>query len=166
MEIKGVFYDDKAKAGQAILDACKAMQSSDAFHLGSYRGFDMELYFDTISRHYEIRLKGRISHDVELGTDVFGNITRLDNVLEGLEKRLELMESDLENIQKQYETAKVEVKKPFPQEEELRTKTNRLNELNALLDMDRKDDAELFSGETAEVEDDISDRSRSSRDER
>ena len=159
MEIKGAFFDDKAKAGQALLDACKAMKSSDAFHLGSYRGFNMEMYFDTVSRQYGIRLKGRLSHDVKLGTDIHGNITRLDNALDGLEKRLEKAISDLENIKTQFETAKAEVQKPFAQEEELRQKAARLNELNALLDVDKKDDVELFGNESADFGDDCEARS-------
>lgn len=165
MEIQGAFFDEKAKAGQAILDACKAMKSSNAFHLGSYRGFNMEMYFDTVGREYGIRLKGRVSHDVKLGIDVHGNITRLDNALDGMEKRLERAGSDLENIQKQFETAKVEVQKPFAQEEELRTKTARLNELNALLDVDKRDN-ELVGGEQSDVGDDAPDRQHSSRAER
>ncbi len=162
MEIQGAFFDDKAKAGQAILDACKAMQSSNAFQLGSYRGFNMEMYFDTVGRQYGIRLKGRVAHDAKLGVDVHGNITRLDNALDGMEKRLERAVSDLENIQKQFETAKVEVQKPFSQEEELRTKTARLNELNALLDVDKRDN-ELVGGEQSDVGDDVPDRQRDSR---
>lgn len=165
MEIQGAFFDEKAKAGQAILDACKAMKSSNAFHLGSYRGFNMEMYFDTVGREYGIRLKGRVSHDVKLGIDVHGNITRLDNALDGMEKRLERAVSDLENIQKQFETAKVEVQKPFAQEEELRTKTARLNELNALLDVDKRDN-ELVGGEHSDVGDDAPDRQHSNRDAR
>lgn len=162
MEIKGVLFDDTAKAGQAILDACKSMQSSDAFHLGSYRGFDMEMYFDTVNRQYGIRLKCRIAHDVKLSVDVYGNITRLDNALEGLEKRLEKAVADLENLQKQFETAKIEVQKPFGQEEELRTKTARLNELNALLDVDKRD-SEIIETDGIEVEANVSDRIRSGR---
>lgn len=151
MEIQGILFDEKAQAGQTILDACKAMKSSDAFHLGAYRGFNMEMYFDTVDRQYGIRLKGRLSYDVKLGADIHGNITRLDNALDGMEKRLKNSACDLENIQRQFETAKEEVQKPFPQEEELRTKTARLNELNALLDVDRRDDNELFSDEPADV---------------
>ena len=165
MEIQGAFFDDKAKAGQAILDACKSMKSSNAFQLGSYRGFNMEMYFDTVGREYGIRLKGRVAHDVKLGVDVHGNITRLDNALDGMEKRLERAVSDLENIQKQFETAKVEVQKPFAQEEELRTKTARLNELNALLDVDKRDN-EFVGGEQADVGDDVPDRQNNRRDAR
>ena len=165
MEIKGVIFDDKAKAGQAILDACKSMESSKAFHLGSYRGFNMEMYFDTVGRQYGIRLKGRVSHDVKLGADLHGNITRLDNALDGMGKRLERAESDLNNINKQFETAKIEVEKPFAQEEELRTKTARLNELNALLDVDKRDN-ELIGGEQADADGSVPDRQRSDRGER
>lgn len=165
MEIKGVLFDDKAKAGQAILDACKSMQSSDAFHLGSYRGFDMDMYFDTVNRQYGIRLKGRLAHDVKLGTDLHGNITRLDNALDGMDKQLSIAESDLANTQKQFETAKIEVQKPFAQEEELRAKTARLNELNALLDVDKRE-SEVIETEGIEVDISEPERIHTSRDAR
>lgn len=151
MTVKGVFYTEKADAGNAILDACKAMTSPDAVPLGEYRGFQTELSFDTFSKEYVIKLKGELGYFVSLGTDTFGNITRLDNALEGLAKRLETNEQELENVRKQFETAKVDVEKPFVQEEELKVKTERLNELNALLNVDKREN-EIVGGEPDEGE--------------
>ena len=149
MTVKGAFYSEKADAGNAILEACKAMTNPDPISLGEYRGFTMELYFE--AREYKVRLKGELGYPVTLGTDTFGNITRLDNALEGLPKRLEMNEMELDNLKKQFETAKVDVERPFPQEEELKAKTDRLNELNALLNVDKREN-EIVGGEPDEGE--------------
>ena len=149
MTVKGAFYSEKADAGNAILEACKAMTNPDPIPLGEYRGFTMELYFE--AREYKVRLKGELGYPVTLGTDTFGNITRLDNALEGLLKRLEMNEMELDNLKKQFETAKVDVERPFPQEEELKAKTARLNELNALLNVDKREN-EIVGGELDEGE--------------
>lgn len=151
MTVKGVLYSEKADAGNAILDACQAMTSPDLVPLGEYRGFQTELSFDTFSKEYVIKLKGELGYFVSLGMDTFGNITRLDNALEGLAKRLETNEQELENVRKQFETAKVDVEKPFNQEEELKVKTERLNELNALLNVDKREN-EIVGGEPDEGE--------------
>ncbi|MBD9212098.1 MAG: hypothetical protein EGQ01_13985 [Ruminococcaceae bacterium] len=149
MTVKGAFYSEKADAGNAILEACKAMTNPEPIPLGEYRGFTMELYFE--AREYKVRLKGELGYPVTLGTDTFGNITRLDNALEGLLKRLEMNEMELDNTKKQFETAKVDVERPFPQEEELKAKTDRLNELNALLNVDKREN-EIVGGEPDEGE--------------
>ena len=149
MTVKGAFYSEKADAGNAILEACKAMTNPEPIPLGEYRGFKMELYFE--AREYKVRLKGELGYPVTLGTDTFGNITRLDNALEGLPKRLEMNEMELDNLKKQFETAKVDVERPFPQEEELKAKTDRLNELNALLNVDKREN-EIVGGEPDEGE--------------
>ena len=149
MTVKGAFYSEKADVGNAILEACRAMTNPDPIPLGEYRGFTMELYFE--AREYKVRLKGELGYPVTLGTDTFGNITRLDNALEGLPKRLEMNEMELDNIKKQFETAKVDVERPFPQEEELKAKTDRLNELNALLNVDKREN-EIVGGEPDEGE--------------
>ena len=151
MTVKGVFYSEKADAGNAILEACKAMTNPDPIPLGEYRGFQTELSFDTYSKEYKVKLKGELGYSVSLGTDNYGNITRLDNALEGLPKRLSMNEEELENTKKQFETAKVDVQRPFPQEEELQTKTARLNELNALLNVDKREN-EIVGGEPDEGE--------------
>ena len=149
MTVKGVFYSEKADAGNAILDACQAMKSPDPVPLGEYRGFQTELSFDTFEKEYKVKLKGELGYSVSLGTDTFGNITRFDNALEGLPKRLEMNEQELDNVKTQFETAKVDVEKPFNQEEELKTKTARLNELNTLLNVDKREN-EIVGGEPDE----------------
>ena len=137
MVIEGTRHSEKKAAGSAILEVCKSMTSPDPIPLGSYRGFDMELHFDTVSREYKITLIGSLRHVVPLGTDIFGNIQRLDNTLDGLSGRLESTQAYLENTRQQLEEAKVAVTKPFPHEDDLAAKSTRLAELNAMLDMDK-----------------------------
>ena len=151
MEVKGFFYSEKADAGKAIIEACKQMNSPDPIPLGKYRGFETELLFNTAERNYEVRLKGATSRNVPLGDDAHGNIIRLDNGIDRFAESLSLAENDLENTKNQLETAKKEVQKPFIQEEELRTKLARLDELNILLNMDKRDN-EIVGGEPDEGE--------------
>ena len=151
MEVKGVFYSEKADAGKAIINACKQMNSPDPIPLGKYRGFETELLFNTAERNYEVRLKGATSRNVPLGDDAHGNIIRLDNGIDRFAESLSLAENDLENTKNQLETAKKEVQKPFIQEEELKTKLARLDELNILLNMDKRDN-EIVGGEPDEGE--------------
>ena len=151
MEVKGVFYSEKAEAGKAIIETCKQMNSPDPIPLGKYRGLEMELLFNTTERNYEVRLKGATSRTVTLGDDANGNIIRLDNGIERFAESLSLAENDLENTQNQLETAMKEVQKPFIQEEELKTKLARLDELNILLNMDKTEN-EIVGGEPDEGE--------------
>ena len=151
MMVSGVSYSEKAEAGQAIINACKSMNSPDAIALGEYRGFQMELYFDTVQRNYVVKLKGETSRDVPLGDDSHGNIVRIDNGIERFEEALADTKNSLENTEKQFETAKQEIEKPFAKEEELRAKTARLDELNILLNMDKKEN-EIVGGEPDEGE--------------
>ena len=151
MEVKGVFYSEKAQAGKAIIEACKQMNSPDPIPLGKYRGFETELLFNTTERNYEVRLKGATSRNVPLGEDANGNIIRLDNGIERYSESLSLAENDLENTKNQFETAKKEVEKPFIQEKELKTKLARLDELNILLNMDKTEN-EIVGGEPDEGE--------------
>ena len=151
MMVSGVSYSEKAEAGQAIINACKSMNSPDAIPLGEYRGFQMELYFDTVQRNYVVKLKGETSRDVPLGDDAYGNIVRIDNGIERFEEALADTKNSLENTEKQFETAKQEIEKPFAKEEELRAKTARLDELNILLNMDKKEN-EIVGGEPDEGE--------------
>ena len=151
MMVSGVSYSEKAEAGQAIINACKSMNSPDAIPLGEYRGFQMELYFDTVQRNYVVKLKGETSRDVPLGDDSHGNIVRIDNGIERFEETLADTKNSLENTEKQFETAKQEIEKPFTKEEELRAKTARLDELNILLNMDKKEN-EIVGGEPDEGE--------------
>ena len=151
MMVSGVSYSEKAEAGQAIINACKSMNSPDAIPLGEYRGFQMELYFDTVQRNYAVKLKGETSRDVPLGDDAHGNIVRIDNGIERFEETLADTKNSLENTEKQFETAKQEIEKPFAKEEELKAKTARLDELNILLNMDKKEN-EIVGGEPDEGE--------------
>ncbi len=149
MEVKGVSYSEKADAGKAIINACKEMTNPEPIHLGEYRGFKTELLFDTVERVYVVRLKGETSRNVTLGEDIHGNITRLDNGIDRFAEMLTGAENDLENTEKQFETAKAEVEKPFAKEEELKSKMARLDELNILLNLD-KNDNEIVGGELNE----------------
>ncbi len=119
------------------MEACKAMTSPDAVPLGQYRGFAMELYFESFSKEYRITLTGSLQHTVSLGMDIFGNIQRMDNALDGLENRLKDQKQKLEHVKDQLETAKQEVKRPFPQEAELKEKRARLSQLDIELNMDK-----------------------------
>ena len=151
MMVSGVSYSEKAEAGQAIINTCKSMNSPDTIPLGEYRGFQMELYFDTVQRNYVVKLKGETSRDVPLGDDAHGNIVRIDNGIERFGEALADTKNSLENTEKQFETAKQEIEKPFAKEEELRAKTARLDELNILLNMDKKEN-EIVGGEPDEGE--------------
>ncbi len=162
MVINGFNFTEKAEAGQVLIEACKAKTTPEPTPLGEYRGFKMELAFDTFTREYAVMLKGNITHSVTLGTDVYGNITRIDNAIDNLEIRLNQAKADLDNIKKQLETAKVEVEKPFAQEDELKQKTARLNELNALLNVDKREN-EIVGGEPDEGEQPTKSRDRDSR---
>ena len=151
MIMPGGTVREKKAAGDAILGLCKSMTSPDPIPIGQYRGFDMELSFDTFSREYKITLIHQLRHTVTLGTDIFGNIQRLDNTLGAFEERMAACAEQLENTRVQLENAKAEVQKPFPQEEELSMKTARLNELNALLNLDKSEN-EIVDGERGEEE--------------
>lgn len=151
MEIKGVTYTDKKAAGNAILACCQSMTSPDSVPLGQYRGFAMSLSFDTFVKAYTVTLKNELSHSTHLGTDVFGNILRLDNLLDGFKDRLRDCENLLENTRAQLTSAQEQVQKPFPQEEELAAKTARLEELNVLLEMDKPDN-EIVDGEPGDIQ--------------
>ena len=133
MEIMGKAYTEKADAGEILLAACKDTKSADPVLLGSYRGFQMELSFDSFRNEFDVTLKGAVSHRVALGTDARGNITRLDNALAGIPERLERANEQLNNLYNQQEAANAEVGKPFPQEAELTAKSQRLAELDAAL---------------------------------
>ena len=152
MTIDGLVYSDKEEAGAALLERCKKMTSPDPTPIGDYRGFSMDLSFDMSSKVFYLTLKGFLSHKVELGTDVFGNIQRLDNALEGLPKKLETAKGNLEETKKQFETAKEESQKEFPQEAELQEKIKRLAEVDALLNMDKKEHEGADLGEPDESE--------------
>lgn len=137
--LAGTTYADKKEAGSALLTMCRNMLSPEAMQIGSYRGLMLELSFDSFSQEYRLTMAGQLRHTVTLGTDIFGNLQRMDNALEALPIKEQTCREQLSNLQTQLETAKVEVQKPFPREEELKAKTARLEELNALLNMDNKE---------------------------
>ena len=139
LALAGVTYAEKKEAGAALLTMCQTMLSPEATQIGSYRGLTLELAFDTFAREYRLTMIGQLRHTVTLGTDVFGNLQRMDNALEGLPIKEQTCREQLSNLQTQLETAKAEVQKPFPREEELTTKTARLEELNSLLNLDHKE---------------------------
>ena len=146
MTVEDVTYDEKKGAGSAILVACKAMTSPEPKSIGSYRGFNMELSFNSFEKEYVLTLVGSLRHSVALGADIYGNITRLDNLISSMPDKLKACEERLADTKVQLENAKAEVERPFPQEEELSKKMERLAELNALLDMDHHDN-EIVDGE-------------------
>ena len=139
LTLAGVTHADKKEAGAALLTMCQTMLSPEATQVGSYRGLTLELSFDTFAREYRLTMIGQLRHTVTLGTDVFGNLQRMDNALEGLPLKEQTCREQLSNLQTQLETAKAEVQKPFPREAELNTKTARLEELNSLLNLDHKE---------------------------
>ena len=138
MTIKGVAYDEKKTAGERLMLACSELPNAEEKVIGSYRGFELSLRFDTFRSEYQAILKGQRRYPVALGTDPHGNITRLDNLLAGFDERIANAENRLENLLQQQTAAQAEVEKPFPQEEELAQKSVRLAELNAQLDVDEK----------------------------
>lgn len=154
MEVEETTYIEKKAAGSALLAAAHNMTSPDAIPIGTYRGFAMILSFDTFAKEYRLNLKGQLSHTVPLGADLFGNIQRIDNMLAGLESDLQQCEAQLDNAQVQLTNAKTAVVKPFPQEDELKTKLARLDELNILLNLDKREneivDSEPDEGEPKE----------------
>ena len=137
MTIGGETFTEAKDAGEAILAACKQVSNEKDHALGEYRGFSMSVMYNPMSQMYQLTLKGAMSHQVELGSDARGNITRIDNALAGIPRRMQNVENRLNDLNQQMATAKAELGKPFPQEEELRTKSARLAELDAKLNLDR-----------------------------
>ena len=148
MKIGNRTYTDKKEAGAALIDMCRsAKQPNMAVTIGEFQGFKMSVSFDSFFSKFTISLKGSLSHEVEIGADPLGNLQRLSNALEGMTGKMADVEQKLSNVEHQLETAKVEVTKPFAQEQELSEKLERLAELNALLNMDEKGDNALDMGD-------------------
>lgn len=139
MNIKGTDFTERKEAGEKIIEICKSMTNPEPLEIGEYKGFKIILSFDTMDRKFYASMKNNLSYKTELGSDPSGNITRIDNVLNGIETRLSSVENNLEDTKKNYESAKKEIEKPFPQEEELKTKSKRLDELNIKLNLNNKD---------------------------
>ena len=138
MTIKGVAYNEKKTAGERLVLACSELPNAEEKVIGSYRGFELSLRFDTFRSEYQALLKGQRKYTVPLGTDPLGNIIRLDNSLNNFPERITAAENELDTLHQQQAAAQIEVEKPFPQEEELAEKSARLAELNAQLDVDEK----------------------------
>ena len=136
MTVDGKHYAEKKEAGAAIIEFCKKHYTMDRVEMGEYRGFSMFLQYDAFKKEFEVTLQGDMSHWVALGSDIHGNIQRIDNALSGITERLNGVKTSLENYESQLKAAQEEVLKPFPQEEELKEKSARLTELNADLNMD------------------------------
>ena len=148
MKVGNRTFTDKKEAGTAILAMCQEMDSlQQTVEIGEYAGMKMKVTFDSFNRKFVMSLKGELSHNFELGSDAFGNITRLHNVLDGMAGELSEAETKLDNVTHQLETAKIEVQKPFPAEEELKEKMERLAELDALLNMDEKGETPVLENE-------------------
>ena len=142
MEIRGDILTDKENAGAALLDACKEVKGSDPVQIGTYRGFTMSVEFSAWKQEYTLLLKGQMTHRATLGTDPRGNLTRIDNALSQMTQHLEAVQNQLSNLYQQQAAAKEEVGKPFPYEDELKSKSARLVELDTLLNIDGKGHAQ------------------------
>lgn len=143
MEVKGIRYSEKEAAGKAVINACTELQGPDLVPLGQYRGFSMSLQYDAVHADYRLAMKGVLSHTISLGADIYGNIARMDNLVDGLAKELEHYRTVLQDTNTQLSNAKAELDTPFAKEQELAEKSARLKELNILLNMDQKDTALL-----------------------
>ncbi|MBO5550499.1 MAG: hypothetical protein J5966_00950, partial [Lachnospiraceae bacterium] len=144
MKVGDKTYDDRKEAGTAIIAMCREIHGiNNTVEIGEYLGFKMQATFDAFNNRFLLNVKGSIGHEIEVGTDPSGNITRINNVLDAMEKQKEEAVQKLSNVEHQLEMAKIEVEKPFEKEAELAEKLDRLNELNALLNMDEKGDDAL-----------------------
>ena len=146
MTIQGRIYTEKKAAGTALLEVCNSMTSPDPISIGSYRGFQMSLSYDSFDKAFKVSLEGALTHVATLGTDVFGNIQRMDNVLDSMSEKSANCVEKLENLKLQSENARQEIAQPFPREAELKAKSARLDELNILLNMDKREN-EIVDGE-------------------
>ena len=149
MILNGITYTEKENAGKKLLECCQSIKSFEETPIGEYKGFKMSLYFDSFNKLFTLKLKNKYSYSVDLGTDIYGNITRINNRLEQIEKDLPNERNLLDNIKHQLETAKVEVQKEFPQDQELQEKQKRLDELNIELRIN-EEDKELLGDEVEE----------------
>ena len=158
MVVNGVPYSEKADAGQAIIDVCKTLPDTQIYPLGEYRGFKLSVHYEPFSHQHRVTIKGAISHEGILGTDAIGNITRIDNVIDGLEQMLTTTKALRDTTETQLANAKEQLEKPFAKDEELKQKEARLRELNALLNVDKREnemvDEEPEQDESTPVRDD------------
>jgi hypothetical protein len=152
MTIKDYTYSERASAGAALLEACKGMTIPDPQEAGSYMGFSLWLSFDSFMKEYKVMLRGALGHTVTLGPDAGGNITRINNALSDLPGKLAYYHEQLSTLKQQMVTAKEQIEAPFKQEQELQTKSARLAELNALLNMDKRENEAVDSVSDEEPE--------------
>ena len=152
MIIENITYDKKQEAGKQLLKECQLLKSNETKEVGNYRGFKLEIFYDSFSRNMKATLKSDFQYSIDLGTDTIGNITRLNNVLDNIETRIPEVKEVLENTKKQFETAKLEVQQEFPQEQELKEKQEKLNQINAELNI-KDDDNEILADEKEEKQD-------------
>ena len=160
MILKGVEYTDKEQAGKALLEVCKTKTNPDPEIVGEYRGFKLELGFNSIEKQFTMTMKNKFSHSIFLGSDVYGNIQRIDNKLEAINDKIPDLKLQIEDLNKQLENAKIEVQKPFPQEEELEEKMKKLEELNILLKINEKEKQVLDTSNSEEIEQEKEDKNR------
>lgn len=153
MILRGIEYTDKEQAGKAILEICKTKTNPDAEKMGEYRGFKLELGFNSLEKQFTMTMKNKYSYSIFLGSDTFGNITRINNALEGIKDKISNEKLRIEDIEKQLEIAKIEVQKPFPQEEQLKEKMKKLEELNILLKINEKE-KQVLDTSNDEIEED------------
>lgn len=151
MKIKDIEYTDKEQAGKSILEVCKTKTSPELEIIGEYRGFKLELGFNSVEKQFTMTMKNKYSYSIFLGNDVYGNITRINNALDNIKDRIPDEKLRVENIEKQLENAKVEVQKPFSQEELLKEKMKKLEELNILLKLDEKEKQVLDTSNDEEI---------------
>lgn len=159
MTLKGIEYTDKEQAGKAILEVCKSKSNPDIEDIGEYRGFKLELGFNSVEKKFTMTMKNKYSYSIFLGSDTFGNITRINNALEAIKDKIPDAKLRIEDIEKQLETAKIEVQKPFPKEEELKEKMKKLEELNILLKLDEKE-KQVLDTSNDEIEDNEKDKNK------
>ena len=139
MILNGVEYTEKEKAGQTLLNICSKKTNADIEEIGEYKGFKLELSFNGLEKEFVITMKNRMSYNIDLGSDVYGNIKRIDNKISNIPEFIKNIELELEDTKKQLETAKVEVQKPFIKEQELQDKLKELDEINISLNINEKD---------------------------
>ena len=153
MKVGDKFYTDKKEAGAALVEMCKEMKTVNVpATVGEYAGFKMAVSFDSFNHKFVMNLKGQLSHNLEVGSDPLGNIARINHALESMPKQLSEAQTKLETVERQLETAKVEVTKPFAQETELTEKLERLSALNVLLNTDEKGDEAVGMDDAPEEE--------------
>ena len=152
MIIENITYDKKQEAGKQLLKECQLLKANETKEVGNYRGFRIELSYDSFSKNMKATLKSDFQYSVDLGTDPLGNITRINNALDNIETKISETKEILENTKKQFETAKLEVQKEFPQEQELKEKQEKLNQINAELNI-KDNDNEIFADEKEEKQD-------------